>query len=350
MVSNASRPPTNYPRNCWWVVATAGEISERPLGRVVLERPVVLYRRTNGGVVALEDRCVHRWAPLSIGRVQGDDIVCRYHGFRYGADGRCVHIPTQNAIPKKARVRSYPVLERGPFIWLWTGDDAERHDAPEPPDLSWVDDPGWVVARGDYELHANYMALKENVLDLTHFPFVHADTLAIADFLQPPEVTVDGDRVAYEMVFRDLPLPALYADLTGIGRDRRATRIFRGAFVSPAIQEATVEIVDPAAAPGQRDRFLVRVMHLTTPRSPTSTHYWWVRGQDFGDRPGVRERLQATVTAAFAEDKVVLESTQALIEADARHRDAPEVSVRADEAGMRMRRIVERMVSRETPQ
>lgn len=340
-------PAANYPRNCWWVVATADEVSRQPLGRVVLEQPVVLYRRVDGSVVCLEDRCAHRWAPLSIGRVEGDEIVCGYHGFRYGVDGRCVHIPSQDSIPGKARVKVYPTMELGPFVWIWTGDEAARLEAPLPPALFWANDSEWVVARGSYELRANYMALKENVLDLTHFSFVHAKTLEIMDFNRPPAVKVEGDRVGYELVVDDTSLPPLYADLTGIGSGRSATRLFRGAFVSPAIQDATVEIVDSAPAPGQRDRFLVRVVHLTTPRSPTSTYYWWLRGQDFGKGPGVQERLQATVEAAFKEDKVVLESTQALIEADSRRREAPEVSVRADEAALRMRRIVDLMVRKE---
>jgi len=87
-----------------------------------------------------------------------------------------------------------------------------------------------------------------------------------------------------------LSLPAIYADLTGIGRED-CNPDFRGSFVSPAVQEATAEIVAPSAAAGERARFLVCVYHLTTPRSPTSHYYWWLRGRNFGSGPGVREQL-----------------------------------------------------------
>lgn len=348
--TQASRPEdaVNYPRNCWWVIATKAEVNRQPLGRILLGQPVVLFRKEDGTVVALEDRCAHRWAPLSIGKVVGDNIVCGYHGFTYGADGRCRHIPTQTMIPPKAMVRAYPVRESGPFVWVYTGDIERIDQVLPPPDLQWCEDPAWVVASGTYELNANYMALKENVVDLTHFAFVHEKTFQIMDFLQPPEVRVEGERVSYEIAFPDMQLPPIYADSTGIGREKRATRVFRGSFVSPAIQDASVEITDPSPVPGQRDRFNVRVMHFTTPVSMDKTIYWWIRAQDFGHCPGLREELQATVQSAFDEDKIVLERTQALIEADARHRNVPEVSIRADKAGVMIRRIVDQMIRRES--
>ena len=89
-------------------------------------------------------------------------------------------------------------------------------------------------------------------------------------------------------------------------------------------------------------------MHLTTPASMGKTYYWWIRAQNFGHRPGLQQKLQETVESAFEEDKVVLEKTQALIVADNRHRNAPEVSIRADQAGVRMRRVVDQMIRRES--
>lgn len=343
----ASTSAVNYPRNCWWVIATSTEITRTPLGRIILEQPIVLYRKEDGGVVALEDRCAHRWAPLSLGSVVGDSIMCGYHGFTYGSDGRCQRIPTQELVPARARVRSYPVKETGPFVWVYTGDPTRMQEAVPPLALEWLSDTAWVVAQGHYELGANYMALKENVLDLTHFAFLHPTTFQIMDFLRPPEVKVEGERVSYEIAFRDTPLPSIYGESTGIGTGKNATRIFSGAFASPGVQEATVEILDPSPEPGARAQFEVRVLHLTTPVSMSKTYYWWIRAQNFGHRPGLREQLQATVQAAFDEDKVVLEATQRLIDADHRHRDVPEISVRADEAGVRIRRVVAEMIKRE---
>ena len=112
----------NYPLNCWWVAAAADEVTRQPISRWLLEQRVALYRAENGTVVALEDRCAHRWAPLSRGRVIGDEIACPYHGFRYNARGACTLVPTQSHVPGALKVRSYPIREYAGFVWLWMGD------------------------------------------------------------------------------------------------------------------------------------------------------------------------------------------------------------------------------------
>jgi vanillate O-demethylase monooxygenase subunit len=86
-------------RNYWYVAATDAEISHKPLGRMILGEPIVLFRAEDGTPVAFEDRCPHRHLPLSMGRLVGDTLQCLYHGLRFGRDGRCVYIPGQEHIP-----------------------------------------------------------------------------------------------------------------------------------------------------------------------------------------------------------------------------------------------------------
>src|SRR5438105_15055720 len=86
----------NYPRNCWWPAARSSEVTNKPYACQMLDTPVVLYRRaSDGGIAALHDRCVHRWAPLSAGWVEGDRIICAYHGSDNDAGGKCVRMTTQ---------------------------------------------------------------------------------------------------------------------------------------------------------------------------------------------------------------------------------------------------------------
>src|SRR5882762_4674878 len=101
----------NYPSNCWWVAAPAEDVTRKPICLWLLEQRVVLFRTEGGAIAALEDRCAHRWAPLSEGKVIGDEIACPYHGFRYNTRGACTHIPTQSHVPQRVQVRSYPVRE-----------------------------------------------------------------------------------------------------------------------------------------------------------------------------------------------------------------------------------------------
>src|SRR5438132_884303 len=115
-------------RNSWYVAAWNHELIDgRKLARTILEKPVVIYRGASGKVVALDDRCCHRAAPLSMGRIEGDDIRCMYHGMKFEPGGKCIQIPGQDMIPPKLGVRSYPVVERYNLIWIWMG-DTEKAD------------------------------------------------------------------------------------------------------------------------------------------------------------------------------------------------------------------------------
>src|SRR6266853_5381774 len=162
-------------RNCWQVVAFAKEIGGKPLARTVCEEPIVLYRTAAGLAVALTDRCPHRFAPLSLGRVIGDQIQCGYHGLCFDHDGLCVRVPGQDSVPR-ARVQKYPLVERHGFAWIWLG-DAERADADLIPDFHWMDDPAWAVAEGYHHFKANYQLVNDNLFDLSHESFVHEETI-----------------------------------------------------------------------------------------------------------------------------------------------------------------------------
>ena len=90
-------------RNCWYVIAWDHEIvGDALFSRTVLDEPILVYRRTDGGYVALEDRCCHRLAPLSIGRREGDCVRCGYHGLKFDPSGRCIEIPGLERVPEQA--------------------------------------------------------------------------------------------------------------------------------------------------------------------------------------------------------------------------------------------------------
>jgi len=153
------------------------------------DKPILLYRTESGHAVALDDRCPHRWAPLSSGYLAGDNVVCGYHGFEFGPTGQCVKIPTQSSVPAKARVTRYPLVEQNSPIWIWLGDEAAAQGAPPPATIPFLDDARFSTVRGYTRMEANYMLLKENVLDLTHFGYVHRSTFQITDWTRAPVVT-----------------------------------------------------------------------------------------------------------------------------------------------------------------
>src|ERR1700753_3675142 len=109
----------------WYPVAASREITAQPYAARLLDERVVLYRISDGSVVAAKDICFHRGVPMSMGHVEGDEIVCRYHGLRYGPDGRCVCIPAHptGAISPRLRLHVFPVQERYGLVWVRLVDD-----------------------------------------------------------------------------------------------------------------------------------------------------------------------------------------------------------------------------------
>ena len=113
-----------FVRSAWYMAAWADELDGEPLARTIMNDPIVLYRETLGKVGALEDRCCHRGAPLTHGTVVEEGIQCGYHGLIYDTNGQCVVVPGQKNIPKNARIKSYPVVEKNQNVWIWMGDPA----------------------------------------------------------------------------------------------------------------------------------------------------------------------------------------------------------------------------------
>jgi phenylpropionate dioxygenase-like ring-hydroxylating dioxygenase large terminal subunit len=328
----------NYPRNCWWVATTSAQVAREPVALTILEMPVVLYRKENGSIAALDDRCPHRWAPLSSGQVVGDNIQCGYHGFTFNAQGDCVKIPSQSQIPSRCRVKSYPVEERAPVIWIWMG-DPERIESGPPEQASWPADPAYSSWSGETVADGNYMLLKENVLDLTHFGYVHATSFKILDWVNPPTVSTTEDTVTYRQEFIDCTLPPMFSEATGISMTKQVNRYNYGTFVSPALNVAALDIEDLTAEEGKRSTFQFRVIHVTTPESPTRFRYLWFVGFDIPSMdPQMLLKFKNITDVGFAEDKSIIEAVHRRMTLDPRHLNYPEIIVSTDQAAIQARR------------
>jgi phenylpropionate dioxygenase-like ring-hydroxylating dioxygenase large terminal subunit len=163
-------------RACWHPVAFASDVADGPAHADLLGEPLVVWRSADGAPRVMSDLCVHRGTALSLGWIQGDELVCAYHGWRYGADGRCVAIPQKEdpaVVPAKARVRAFRVQERYGLIWVAL--EQPRWPLPEVPELEngeWV-----IVAAGPYRWRCDAARQVENFTDFGHFPWVHPGLL-----------------------------------------------------------------------------------------------------------------------------------------------------------------------------
>ena len=148
-------------RNCWYVAAWDHEVPcEGFLSRTITNTPLVIWRDGQGDVIALEDRCCHRGAKLSKGRQEegGCYVRCMYHGLVFDRHGQCVSAPAQAKIPPQVRVRSYPVVQRHRWVWVWMG-DPDLADPSLIPDTQWLDHPDWRSLPGYLHYDVNYLLI-----------------------------------------------------------------------------------------------------------------------------------------------------------------------------------------------
>jgi phenylpropionate dioxygenase-like ring-hydroxylating dioxygenase large terminal subunit len=328
-----------YLRNSWYVAAWDREISRAPLARVLLDQPVVFYRKQGGAVVALEDRCCHRQLPLSMGKLEGDELRCGYHGLKFDSGGRCVEIPGQASIPPQARVRAYPVVEKYHWVWIWMG-EAEKADPSLIPDWWWADHPDWAFTRPDrVHVACNYQLIADNVLDVTHLAYVHATSIGAPSITEfPATVEREERRVRLTRWIRDRPPPPLY---------QRA-----GNFPGNVDRWQIVEHVPPcftvnfAGCKDAERKIELMALSAPTPESARSTHYFFGFVRNFGLGDADTERICAQdMVKVFNEDFPVLEAQQRALDLNP---GAPRVDIAVDAAPLAARRMLQAMLANET--
>ena len=161
--------------NFWYPIARAEEVpADKPLKVELLGMPLVAFRDAEGAAHVLADTCVHRGGSLSAGWTKEGRVVCPYHGWEYGGDGKCQHVPSlaNQKPPARAKVDSYPVQERYGIVFAFLGDlpEAER---PPLHDIEEYGSPGWKTQLYVYDVACNYERSVENGLDPVHNEFVH---------------------------------------------------------------------------------------------------------------------------------------------------------------------------------
>jgi nitrite reductase/ring-hydroxylating ferredoxin subunit len=339
--------------NEWYVAGFAQEFDRTLRKRKILGRNLVLFRTTGGQPIALDDRCAHRSYPLSASKLDGDTIVCGYHGLRYNTAGDCIEVPSQAKCPKGIGVARYPLVERGPLVWIWMG-GAELADPARIPHQPWLEASDWERSHGYFALPASYVSLHENLMDLTHLSFLHAESFGTADYAAAPyEAIVEDGESAPERLPRFVlnrrvmptKLPPVWAEPTGIRGDT-AARIVSSEFVSPALHVVTAWFHDTAVPLAGRPEFTIRTAHIPTPESLTSTHYFIVHGRDFAlGNPAVTQFMHEQLFHAFGEDVTGLSAVeQTLAEAG---EEPYEMSVASDRASVAMRRYLKRRSDQE---
>ena len=196
---------------CWFPIALVREIEDKPVGAVLLDAPLVIFR-SHGAIVIANDLCPHRGVPLSLGKRVGETIACAYHGLQFGEAGRCVKVPAHpdSDIPSKLHLKTYPVVER--YGLVWTCLDPGEGDA-DIPDMPHWDDPDFQQITCPWiDIFGFAGRQMEGFLDVSHFAFVHTATFGDANnTLVPPypvKVTPKGFEAEYRSNVGNYPIGA----------------------------------------------------------------------------------------------------------------------------------------------
>jgi len=325
-------------RDCWYVAGFSDEITRDILARRLLGVDVALYRTLAGEPVAVRNRCPHRSFPLAKGRLDGDVLVCGYHGMQFDPSGRCVNMPSMPIVPTNANVRAFPTAERGPLVWIWMG-DPDHADESLIPDTSWLASPGWKSVRGSFHMKSDYVAMHENLLDQTHFPFLHPGTVGTPEFARSKlDVRQEGDVIVIYRSLKNAPPPGIYGVPMGL-MERRVDRFSEARFVSPALHTAYASVTDSEDPSGTAEVYRFNITHLITPETQNSLHYWWFNSRDRRlDDEAADEFLRSASEQAYLEDVDALEWISETVNADAEPQF--DLNFAPDKPGLLMRRSI----------
>ena len=343
-------------RNFWYVAAYADEVSQQPFARTILGEPVLLYRgeagsNDKGRAIALEDRCCHRNLPLSQGAREGDDIRCGYHGLKFNARGECIEIPGQKEIPPGARVKSYPVVEKFNFVWLWMGDPAKRDDRLLP---QWdcIDDPKLTTTMGNgcqaLPMRCHWELNNDNLLDLMHVVYVHSDTLGGAGLERNPVITerfpTSVRMLRWSPHVEPPPLLAQLAGFNSKDTDRWQATVCE--MPSHCTIDAGFSAADAIGRDGDWDQGVrLRALITATPETETTSFMFYAQSRNFAvGNEDVSQRFIKNIRAIFDQDILVMESQQRINSAMP---DAPRIEIRADTPVVAMHRLIEQFAARE---
>jgi phenylpropionate dioxygenase-like ring-hydroxylating dioxygenase large terminal subunit len=334
-----------YLKNCWYQAGWSEELGvDAPLVRTVAEVLLMFMRDGAGRPAALMDRCAHRFAPLSAGKVEGGRVTCGYHGLSFDASGRCVHNP-HGVVIGAMRVASFPLVERHAALWVWLG-APDLADAARIPDLSYIDTtPPGARIFGYLPTKANYELLADNILDLSHADYLHPTSLGGMMTAAKTTNHVEGDQVVVEWDAVGCTPPGAFQGL--IPPPQKGDIWIQVRWSAPAVMSLAT-FAAPVGTPRTPQETAV-TLHNMTPESSATTHYFYCSTRPYRtEDAGFTEYLRGALEQAFSkEDKPMLEKQQARI-GDRDFWSLSPVLLPVDAAAVRARRKLKQLIDAES--
>ena len=328
----------------WYVAGWSRNFQRELVPLLILEQRLVLFRQSDGKLVALEDRCPHRLLPLSKGKLVGDHVQCGYHGMTFDGTGKCVRIPAQDNLPPSAYVDSYPVEERHGIVWIWMGRKDNANSALIF-DMAEFTDSSWHKHLGDaLHIKANYLNVAENLVDPAHVSFVHPTTLGSAASQDVPvEVSTSGNPIAAWRWIRNAPPVGFFQEFGGFTGNVDRWHYYYLHLPSTAVIDFGSAASDLQLKEDERHKGVrIFAIHFVTPvtRGYTIDHWMHMRNVAIDD-DDASNQIDSLFRIAFAEDKEILE---AIDEEEQRHQNRAPVRIAIDRAPLVYRKRIKEMV------
>ena len=333
-------------RNAWYVAAFSKDVDRAPRERWYLDEPVVLYRREDGAAVAMSGRCPHRHYPMAAGRLEGDTLVCGYHGIAFGSDGRCARIPTQDRVPAAFGIKTFPIAERWEWLWIWMGDPALADESliPDHSKLDLANPDHSSVPMHYHHVEGRYQLLNDNLLDLSHLSYLHGSQIGMEEIAtQQDDVTSGEDWVRSHRFIRNAePAPVTRAR----HGDIRVDFLIDFMFHAPGFHVGINKTWETSADGPAKGKLLLdnTVYHAVTPATRHTAHYFFARTAIHPkDMDGQVMSAQA-IAGVIEEDLFATREIERLIANMDRPRD---LLTRGDVAVTKGRLVLQAMMTRE---
>jgi len=341
-------------KDCWYCAGWSDSVTNQPSEIVICGEELALYRDSRGEVVALGNRCPHRFAPLSKGKVINDLLRCPYHGLEFDCTGMCAANPHgKKIVPSNARVKSYPVLEKHGAVWLWFKDSKDPDPTLLPP-YGFIEDPRYAVAKGYFKLKANYQLLNDNLLDLTHSAYIHPTTVGLPAHLAIKveyKVRTEGNIIRSERFLPEVPPTPQFLDLF---KDPVGDIYSYLSWYPPSLMLLDLSVV-PEGTPKRSienpdaDALLIPGAHIIVPETEHTTHYFYAvsrTGAIHDERK--TEAMKALSYQTFAnEDTPMIEECYRLMEGQDFNALNPAI-IESDRGGILARRILAKLISEQS--
>ena len=342
-----------YLKNAWYAAAWPDEIgAETLLGRRFLDEHVVMYRTSDGKVVAIGDLCPHRFAPLHLGRHVGDAIQCGYHGLEFGANGKCRLNPHGGGHLPSTSVPSYPLAEKHGVIWIWMGDHALADKSLISDAFAFVADEKRAHVKGYLNVKANYILLVDNLMDLSHGLYLHRGSLATEEMQEnfEPQTRVDGDIVYSEREQPNIAPPALWVPSLPAGTER-VDYFSYNEWHKPSNVIHPVGCRMLGKAEGVDGGVSSRSAHMFTPETATTSHYFYSNSRNYRvDDPKADAHVRGILERVFgSEDRPMIEAQQAMI-GDVDLMTLRPLVLPSDKAAVLVRRKLSQLIAQEAEQ